>query len=140
MDNNTKLPYVSSLMHELADLFETRNLVYKDNFRRVGEVMVGLFPEGPPTLKTADDYNRWHLFELAIVKLTRYAVAYDNGGHKDSIDDMIVYFGMVAALDAEERDRKESPLKARLRELAERACTEQDPSVSSSRSSDEDNA
>ena len=98
-------PYVSELLHSLAGLYAERNAVYKDNFRRVGDVMVAIFPDGPPKLETTEDYCRWHLFELAIVKLTRYAVAYNAGGHIDSLDDLIVYMAMVAACDRENGKR-----------------------------------
>lgn len=99
-----RLPYVSKMLRECADLFAERNAVYKDNFRMVGRVMQAMFPEGI-TIKGEDEFNRWHLFELSIVKLTRYAIAYKEGGHKDSLDDMIVYAAMVAALDAENGHR-----------------------------------
>lgn len=88
-------------LHAAADLFEERNKIYKDNFRMVGKLMVAMFGENTPELKTEEDYNRWHLFELAIVKLSRYAVHYNEGGHADSIEDMIVYLSMVRALDEE---------------------------------------
>lgn len=101
----TDQPYVSELLSSLAGLYAERNAVYKDNFRRVGDVMVALFPDGPPKLETTADYCRWHLFELAIVKLSRYAVAYNAGGHVDSLDDLIVYMAMVAACDRENGKR-----------------------------------
>lgn len=95
----TKDPYVTKLLNEMAGLYAERNAVYKDNYLMVGRIMEAMFPAGK-TLRGADDFNRWHLFELAIVKLSRYASNYNQGGHKDSIEDMIVYLAMVAALDA----------------------------------------
>jgi hypothetical protein len=59
-----------------------------------------LFPDGH-TQHDQSAHNRWHLFELVIVKLTRYANNYDSGGHEDSVDDMIVYLSMLGQLDAE---------------------------------------
>jgi len=97
---DTKDPYVTELLNRMAKLYAERNAVYKDNYLKVGGVMEALFPEGM-VLKTAEDYNRWHLLELAIVKLTRYANQYEKGGHADSIEDMIVYLAMVAGLDNE---------------------------------------
>lgn len=96
----SKDPYVTELLNRMANLYSERNAVYKDNYLKVGAVMSAMFPHGK-TLKTADDFNRWHLFELAIVKLTRYANQYEEGGHQDSIEDMIVYLAMVAGLDRE---------------------------------------
>lgn len=95
----TKLPFVAEHLHGLADLFAERNAVYKDNFRMVGKIMEAMFPDGIK-LVTQDEHNKFHLFMLAIVKLSRYAINYEKG-HKDSLDDLIVYFSMVAALDHE---------------------------------------
>lgn len=99
------LPYASQLLLNASNLYAERNAVYKDNFRMVGKIMEAMFPGSRPNLNSAADYNRWHLFELAIVKLTRYATAFNEGGHADSLDDMIVYLAMVAALDAENGHR-----------------------------------
>lgn len=85
----------ADILQEMADTFRERNKVYGDNYKRVGEVMKALFPNGV-ALKTAEDFNRWHLFELQIVKLTRFA----NSGltHRDSIHDEAVYAAMVESL------------------------------------------
>ena len=61
--------------------------------------MSGLFPDGV-NLKTIDDYNTWHLFELMIVKLTRFANT--NLTHRDSIHDAAVYAAMIESLIPEE--------------------------------------
>lgn len=99
MKDETNLPFVSQLLGHLSELFAERNAVYKDNFRMVGRIMEAMFPEGI-TLKTEEEHNKFHLFMLAIVKLSRYAINYQDG-HKDSLDDMIVYLAMVAAMDDE---------------------------------------
>lgn len=85
----------SVILDEMADTFRERNKVYGDNYKRVGDVMMALFPNGV-VLRTAEDFNRWHLFELKIVKLTRFA----NSGltHKDSVHDDAVYAAMVESL------------------------------------------
>lgn len=95
----THLPFVASHLHSMADLFAERNAVYKDNFRMVGRMMKAMFPEGIK-LVTEQDHNKFHLFMLAIVKLSRYANNYEEG-HMDSLDDAIVYLSMVAAMDDE---------------------------------------
>jgi hypothetical protein len=92
-----KDPYVTEMLNRMAELYAERNAVYKDNYKKVGAVMVAMFPEGK-VLKTAEDFNKWHLFELAIVKLTRYANQYEEG-HMDSLEDLIVYMAMVAGID-----------------------------------------
>lgn len=83
---------VPSLMEEAAQTFRKRNAEYKDNKDNVGGVMLALFPEGID-LRTKEDYIKWHLFELMVVKMTRYA----NSGmtHKDSIHDLGIYAFMV---------------------------------------------
>ncbi len=123
MSGHDRLPYASQLLHKSADLFAERNAVYKDNFRMVGAIMKAMFPDGPPKLETEHDYNRWHLFELSIVKLTRYAINYNAGGHADSIDDQIVYLAMVAALDYEAGNRERPPAR-----FVDPSPTEDDPS------------
>ncbi|WLW40884.1 hypothetical protein GNAINCEL_00102 [Serratia phage KKP 3709] len=72
----------ADVLAEMADTFRERNAVYKDNAAKVGEVMAVLFPDGV-TLRTAADHKFYHLFELLIVKLTRFT----NSGlkHEDSI-------------------------------------------------------
>lgn len=93
---------VPELLRSMANTFEERNAGYKDNFKVVGAVMEALFPNGVE-LKTADDYNRWHLFELMIVKMTRFT----NSGltHKDSIHDSAIYAAMVESLTKENSNK-----------------------------------
>lgn len=88
-----------------ATIFADRAAVYKDNYKAVGRVMEALFPDGH-TQHTQEDHNRWHLFELVIVKLTRYVNNYERG-HEDSLDDMIVYLSMLGQLDVELRADEE---------------------------------
>lgn len=97
-DTSNGFPEVGALLRECADTFDERNAVYGNNYAMVGKVMAALFPNGI-TLKTVDDHNRFHLFMLKIVKLTRYSINYDQGGHADSAVDDIVYTAMVAGLD-----------------------------------------
>lgn len=86
------------ILSELGALYKERNKVYGDNVLRVGEVMTGFFPNGV-LLKTAQDHNRFHILVLKIVKLTRYAVNWGNGGHADSLRDDAVYAAMLEWLD-----------------------------------------
>lgn len=80
------------VLRQAADLFESRNGQYKDNAVIVGQVMAALFPEGVK-IKTADDHHMYHLLELMVVKLTRFATS--GLRHTDSIRDLIVYGAMV---------------------------------------------
>lgn len=86
------------ILREAADLFQERNAVYGNNYERVGEIMVGLFPNGL-TLKTAHDHNRFHILMLMVVKLSRYTVNWEKG-HQDSIRDNTVYSAMLEMIDS----------------------------------------
>jgi hypothetical protein len=90
--------------------YKERNAVYQDNFRIVGRVMEALFPSGAPALHDHHDYNRWHIFELMIVKLTRY-VANWGAPDPDSLTDLLPYIGILAAQDEEMRERVERQVK-----------------------------
>ena len=92
----------ADILAERAEAFRERNKVYGDNYKRVGDVMVALFPEGVE-LKTQEDFNTWHLFELMIVKLTRFANS--NLTHVDSIHDCAVYAAMVQSLIEKEKKK-----------------------------------
>lgn len=93
---------VAAVLKEAADVFERRNEVYQDAYLVVGKVTAILFPDGV-TLVTEEDHNRWHLLELIIVKLTRYAANWSNG-HADSMDDLMVYGAMLQALDLNKQE------------------------------------
>lgn len=90
----------ADILAEMADTYRERNKVYGDNYKRVGDVMSALFPEGV-MLVTPEDFNVWHLFELMVVKMTRFA----NSGltHEDSIHDLAVYAAMVESLIRKEK-------------------------------------
>lgn len=81
----------------LADMGETyreRNKVYGDNFKMVAKLVEILWPNGvPPELVITD---QWHLFELKLVKLSRFAIS--NLTHQDSIHDDAVYSAMIEAI------------------------------------------
>jgi hypothetical protein len=95
------MPKADQILSEAAKTFAERNKVYGDNYLNVGRAFVALFPEGL-TLKTVKDFNRFHLFMLSVVKLTRYCNNWDNGGHQDSIHDSTVYNAMVESVDGME--------------------------------------
>ncbi len=98
------------ILRDAADTFEDRRKVYGDNYKLVGAVMAGLFPEGI-TLSTIDDHNRFHIFMLEVVKLTRYAQNWQKGGHADSQLDLAVYAAMLNSIDEEINGRdQEVPL------------------------------
>lgn len=98
-----KVTTAADILGEAADTFRERNAVYKDNAGKVGEVMEILFPNGV-RLKTEADHKFYHLFELLIVKLTRFT----NSGlhHEDSIHDLMVYAAMLEAIGVDNHDIK----------------------------------
>lgn len=110
---------VLGILQGAADVYHDRNAVYKDNFRIVGRVMEALFPEGRPPLSKASEYDRWHIFELIIVKLTRYANNFDNP-HEDSLLDMLPYLGILGGLDQELREEIEKVRDAESAAVEER--------------------
>ena len=82
----------AAILAKMATTFTMRNNDYKDNYKMVGDVMAAFFPDGVE-LKTADQFAVWHLFELKIVKLTRFVIA--GMLHADSIHDDAVYSAMI---------------------------------------------
>ncbi len=86
---------VPDLLTDMANTYRERNAVYGDNWRTVGTVMAALYPKGV-VLHSADEFNKWHLFELIIVKLTRFVNSQLN--HADSIHDIAVYAAMIEAI------------------------------------------
>lgn len=93
----------ADLLAKMADTYRERNAVYGDNWRNVGNVMMQLFPKGIE-LRDADAFNKWHLFELIVVKLTRFANS--SLSHADSIHDIAVYAAMVEAALIEKEGNK----------------------------------
>lgn len=82
------------IMESMAATFKERNAVYGDNFRMVAKMVAVLFPQGvPPELVVTD---QWHLFELKLVKLSRFAIS--NLTHRDSIHDDAVYSAMIESI------------------------------------------
>lgn len=85
---------VGNALRAMAATFESKNAQYGSNGLKVGDVMKALFPNGL-TANSAADHRMHHLFNLVIVKLTRFV----NSGmkHVDSIHDAAVYCAMVEA-------------------------------------------
>lgn len=87
------------ILQEAAKTFRERNVVYGDNFANVGPALAALFPAGID-LRSADDWTRMHIFMLILVKLSRYAIAWDEK-HHDSIRDACVYCSMLEMIDGD---------------------------------------
>jgi multimeric flavodoxin WrbA len=98
----SKLKVPDILNAQIATFIE-RNTQYGDNWENMGKIVSGLFPNGVD-LRTADDFVKWHLFEWAIGKLSRFA----NSGmtHLDSLHDAAVYITMVEAFMGYKNERQ----------------------------------
>lgn len=84
----------ADVLQEMADTYRERNAIYGSNFKMVAPLVAVLFPDGvPPELVTT---HQWHLFELKLVKLSRFAIS--NLTHVDSIHDDAVYSAMIEAI------------------------------------------
>lgn len=84
----------ATILADMAKTFEERSAVYQDNYKMVAKIIAILWPNGvPPHLVVQDS---WHLFELKIVKLTRFAIS--NLTHIDSIHDDAVYSAMIESI------------------------------------------
>lgn len=90
----------ADILSAAAATFRERNAVYGSNYLMIRQLMDVLFPAGVPTALVHTD--RWHLFELMLVKLSRFAIS--GLTHQDSIRDLTVYGAMVeAALPKEDK-------------------------------------
>jgi hypothetical protein len=84
----------AAILDKMAHTYRERNAVYGSNYKMVAPLVKVLFPNGvPPELVTT---HQWHLFELMLVKLSRFAIS--NLTHQDSIHDTGVYAAMVEAI------------------------------------------
>lgn len=88
----------ADILEQAAKVFRERNQNYKDNYIRLGKALEAMFPQGL-TLYTAEEWTRFYFFMLMLVKVSRYAVNFDDRGHADSSMDACVYAAMLHAYD-----------------------------------------
>jgi hypothetical protein len=93
------------LLGDLSKLFLERNALYKDNYKKFGNILVQMFPDGI-TLKSPEEFNRFALFLQIIHKQTRYAHSVLDGGHADSLDDTSVYAQLLQEFDNDCREAR----------------------------------
>jgi hypothetical protein len=84
----------ATILDQMADTFRQRNAVYGDNYRMVAKLVKVLFPNGVPSELVVTD--QWHLFELKLVKISRFAIS--GLTHIDSIHDDAVYAAMIESI------------------------------------------
>ncbi len=98
-----------SIFKESMDTIIEREALYGSSSGDLGRALAALFPEGI-TLKSPEDFARFHDFQQVAAKLNRYAKSFAEGGHLDSIHDAGNYAKLLEALDrrsqsdAEEKD------------------------------------
>ena len=63
---------VAKMLNECAETYEQRFQVYGHNYKRIGAVMMALFPNGYEA-QTEADWNRLGLLFQNVYKLTRYS-------------------------------------------------------------------
>lgn len=86
----------ADILDEGASTYRQRNKIYGDNYKRMGTLMLALFPDGAvPPCETEEDANRLNLLIDCLGKLQRYAYNFHVGGHKDSAHDLMVYAAML---------------------------------------------
>lgn len=94
------MSFVPDELRAKAALFEERQKVYGENYRKIGPIMEIL---GIKELPDASAHGRFSLFVQLVTKITRYAESFNRGGHDDSLDDIAVYAMMLKELDWEAR-------------------------------------
>ena len=92
----------ADILDSMAETFRERNKVYGSNYKMVAPLVRALFPNGvPPDLVVT---HQWHLFELKLVKLSRFAIS--NLTHVDSIHDDGVYSAMIESIITNQENDK----------------------------------
>lgn len=89
----------ATILREMADLSEEKEQEYGTAYLRHGNIMKALFPNGID-LYTAEDFNKFALLDLVVVKLNRTATQWGKALHVDSLLDMGVYASMLLASDS----------------------------------------
>jgi len=85
-----------SLLAQGAITYFQRNALYKDNYKAFGNLLLALFPNQTlPAITKVEDASRLNLILDCLCKLQRYAYNFENGGHKDSAHDLMVYAAML---------------------------------------------
>ena len=107
----TEMKKVPEMLRDAANIYEERNKLYGDNYKRFGYIMRELFPMGLH-LHGYDDFNRYGVFVQVVSKITRYAENFTRGGHADSLDDMAVYAMMLQELDTMSRRKRDNEAAA----------------------------
>lgn len=89
---------VPALLREAAELYEQRNKLYGDNYKKFGHAFWPFLQN--IQLKGPKDLNRLGILVQILAKVSRYCENFNEGGHDDSLQDITVYSAMLRELDA----------------------------------------
>jgi len=95
----------AEVLNSAEKTFRERNEIYKDGWVGHGEIMNAFFPDGIILCKP-EDFTRYHLFEMCVSKLNRYAKNIKFGGHKDSAHDNGIYSLILEMYDDQPTTKK----------------------------------
>lgn len=87
----------ATVLREAADVIEQRHAVYGDN-AVVHAELAALLSDLP-----ASFVQRYSMFNMMLIKLTRYSNTMKSGGHDDSLLDLIVFAAALLVIDRELR-------------------------------------
>lgn len=87
------------ILAKAAEIFKAKGEEYGNSYHEFGPILKALYPDGIE-LKTTEQMNRFAVFSLMLVKIQRYSHHFLDDGHKDSLDDLIVYTAMLQELDS----------------------------------------
>ena len=94
----------NEILEAAAATYKERHPIYGRNWFKVGGALAAMFPSGI-TLHTPEDFARFYLFTLQVMKQTRYANNFASGGHADSMLDTSVYSALLLAVDEEIKEK-----------------------------------
>lgn len=90
--------FVAKELEAAATLFEDRNKDYGAAYKTHGSILKAFFPSGLK-LESAHDFTRFGVFNAMVGKLNREAANFEEGGHYDSMHDLIVFAAMMIEVD-----------------------------------------
>lgn len=99
--SNAGKPFVVRELEAKAKIYEERNKLYGDNYKRFGPIMSLMMAGQIIDCNDAHAMARLGVFVQCVSKLTRYGENFSRGGHDDSLDDTAVYAMMLKELDNE---------------------------------------
>lgn len=82
-------------LNAALEIANERQPQYGSSYKQFHKQMNAFFPNGVE-LKTEKDFELYSHFQMCVVKLNRYAMNINNGGHKDSAVDLINFAAMLS--------------------------------------------